>query len=540
LYSFLELISRPPKEFEELQWRWWWVDAICINQDDLQEREAQVKVMGRICKQAERVAVWWGNEEEDSSVAMRFLKFLRAQRRDLNYSDDPAPYRPLIASQYDAQWQALRKLLVRPWWTRVWTWQELLIPSQDQIPDSHDESRRMYFYCGREKIWAKHLTTAIYTIYICGGGKVVGGQAFASCWSRRRIIQWFTPIKGPENAEKLSHRSLVALIAYVGDCDATKESDRIYSQIFFENTEYGCPYAALFGLGGIGKTQIAVEFAYRVQKRSPEHSIFWVQANDATSFEASYRKIAEQLQIPLDTDNLDIKARVNERLSREDAGKWLIVVDSADDPILDNDKGNTTPLVQLLPSSSSGGILFTTRNLSAATDYYAKSNVITVDQMNEREATALLKKGLRDERRLALRLAHRSISAVRHITSFESGGDSRAWDLLVRKVTFWSSERMASNSQMPFHSILCELLILPFLWLLNTKWVRPLRPFDPFSFFLNLRPLLVLSSSTRHFLTDKSIFLFVTLPLPCPPDAFPKLLPLRPLPCIRRYSRHWL
>ena len=173
-------------------------------------------------------------------------------------------------------------------------------------------------------------------------------------------------------------------------------------KIFFKNVGHDCPHAALLGLGGIGKTQIAVEFAYRIQEQFPEVSIFWVQANDATSFEASYRKIADQLGIPLDIDDLNIRARVNEKLSQDDSGKWLMVVDSADNPILNNDKGNTTPLAQLLPSSSFGGILFTTRNLSAATDYYAKSNVITVDQMNEREATALLRKGFRDERLVLL------------------------------------------------------------------------------------------------------------------------------------------
>src|SRR6185437_1771864 len=52
-----------------------------------------------------------------------------------------------------------------------------------------------------------------------------------------------------------------------------------------------CQRTAIEGLGGVGKTQIALEAAYRVRKEHPDYSIFWVPAVDTTSFENAYRDI---------------------------------------------------------------------------------------------------------------------------------------------------------------------------------------------------------------------------------------------------------
>lgn len=51
-----------------------WVDAICINQDDQREREAQVAIMCEIYSGASRVLVWLGPAAEDSDLAMSFLR----------------------------------------------------------------------------------------------------------------------------------------------------------------------------------------------------------------------------------------------------------------------------------------------------------------------------------------------------------------------------------------------------------------------------------------------------------------------------------
>ena len=73
-------------------------------------------------------------------------------------------------------------------------------------------------------------------------------------------------------------------------------------------TKLGSQRTALVGLGGVGKTQIALEAAWRIHEKDPECSIFWVSAVDATSFENGYRSIGELLKIG--------RASCRERVSR--------------------------------------------------------------------------------------------------------------------------------------------------------------------------------------------------------------------------------
>ena len=166
--------------------------------------------------------------------------------------------------------------------------------------------------------------------------------------------------------------------------------------------EQDCQRAALDGLGGVGKTQIALELAFKIQELSPEYSVFWVRASDTASFETAYREIGQRLKLPgLDDDKADVKELVRTRLSQESAGKWILIVDNADDFGLlynrANESSSSRALHEYLPFSPLGAILFTTRDREAATRY-AGSYVIRVEEMNEAESRRLLKAGLQNPR----------------------------------------------------------------------------------------------------------------------------------------------
>ncbi|RYP03604.1 hypothetical protein DL764_005034 [Monosporascus ibericus] len=124
-----------------------------------------------------------------------------------------------------------------------------------------------------------------------------------------------------------------------------------------------CQRTAVEGLGGVGKTQVALEAAYRVRDEHPACSVFWVPAVDFISFEKAYRKIGKALGVQgLDDDKADVKLLVKAALSRESAGNWLLIVDNADDlKLLFTDPA----LADHLPFSWKGSILFTTRNHKA-------------------------------------------------------------------------------------------------------------------------------------------------------------------------------
>jgi hypothetical protein len=67
--------------------RIFWVDAICINQEDEREKTHQVKQMGHIYKEAERVVVWLGKGTEESDLIMDLMKYIHADVVKLEIGD---------------------------------------------------------------------------------------------------------------------------------------------------------------------------------------------------------------------------------------------------------------------------------------------------------------------------------------------------------------------------------------------------------------------------------------------------------------------
>ncbi|KNG79980.1 kinesin light chain [Aspergillus nomiae NRRL 13137] len=155
-----------------------------------------------------------------------------------------------------------------------------------------------------------------------------------------------------------------------------------------------CQKVSLSGLGGIGKTQVALQFAYSVKEDCPEYSIFWVQALSMETFELSCREIAGALGIRQEQEGgEDLKALVRQRLSAKAAGKWLLVIDNADDLDLLRGTYQTEGLLAFLPESDGGLTIFTTRH-GAVAQYLTGSDVVEIGKMTRQETTDLLQKSL--------------------------------------------------------------------------------------------------------------------------------------------------
>lgn len=92
-----------------------------------------------------------------------------------------------------------------------------------------------------------------------------------------------------------------------------------------------CQNIALVGLGGIGKTQVALHFANYVKQQYADYSIFWVPALSLETFEQAYEEMAGALGIRQSRESTeDVKKLVQHRLSGKSAGSWLMIVDNAD------------------------------------------------------------------------------------------------------------------------------------------------------------------------------------------------------------------
>jgi tetratricopeptide (TPR) repeat protein len=132
--------------------------------------------------------------------------------------------------------------------------------------------------------------------------------------------------------------------------------------------------AALSGLGGMGKTQTALEYAYRHQAEY-DH-LFWVRAEQETDLISGYVALAKTLQIPghQQEDQQAITALMKQWLATHN--RWLLVLDNADD---------LRPLRPYLPTTN-GHILLTTR-AQALGDLAAK---VEITRMAPDEGALLL------------------------------------------------------------------------------------------------------------------------------------------------------
>ncbi|PMB65185.1 Regulatory protein AfsR [Beauveria bassiana] len=156
---------------------------------------------------------------------------------------------------------------------------------------------------------------------------------------------------------------------------------------------------ALVGLGGVGKTQIALRFACEMRERRPEYSIFWVPLLSDESAEQAFVEIAKKLGLQRQSNNDDAKALVCQHLASDRAGKWLFIIDNADDGRLISGSMENPGLEEFFPASENGILLMTTRSGHVAEEF-AGADVIEVEQMNPKEATELFRKHLTRKKEL--------------------------------------------------------------------------------------------------------------------------------------------
>jgi hypothetical protein len=116
------------------------------------------------------------------------------------------------------------------------------------------------------------------------------------------------------------------------------------------------------------------------------------------SLHQAYQHVARQLKIPgSDEEKADVKKLVQEHLSKESVGRWLLVFDNADNINIWIPQAEAQPgscrLVDCLPRNEQGCIVFTTRDRKTAVKL-ARQNVVEVPEMDEDVAMQLLQKCL--------------------------------------------------------------------------------------------------------------------------------------------------
>lgn len=186
-----------------------WADALCINQKDTPERNAQVALMGDIYWAAHHTVIHLGALNKDMSVllmaahlshslhrqatvAAEALKALRSLSLDQentslkSSAEDSLPPQlskegiDLLSYKAIVKQIAEEDLLQRPWFSRVWTYQELIL------------SRQVWVQCGRQRVWWSDLCNML--LYIIDDKRLSDMNESRSTFHNGRQTQRISPM----------------------------------------------------------------------------------------------------------------------------------------------------------------------------------------------------------------------------------------------------------------------------------------------------------------------------------------------------------
>ncbi|KAF2628795.1 HET-domain-containing protein [Macroventuria anomochaeta] len=379
--------------------RYFWVDTCCINKADPVELQHAINSMFR-----------WYQEATRCYVLLTDV-----------FSAEPTTDRVPGMPAWEGEFRQSR------WFTRGWTLQELLAPrsvsfySQDRtylgnrynlkqliheitnIPcpalagaplNSFSVEARLSWSDDRQttreedKAYSLLGIFGVFTFLNYGEGET---NAFKRL--RKAIAEDLQESSQPQASVGTAHKPSYYIPFpknrhFVG----RKEELEILSQTLLEGT--GCQKMSIVGLGGAGKTQLALRFAYTVRETMSAISIFWMPALSMESFEQACVAVAAALHISqAETGEDDAKELVKEYLSADQVGPWLLVLDNADDHDTLYGTEYAAGIIDYLPESEKGMTVFTTRVQELAVSL-TQSDVLELGSMSRPDATNFLEKSL--------------------------------------------------------------------------------------------------------------------------------------------------
>lgn len=117
-----------------------WIDALCIDQENHEERNHQVQMMARIYNGATQACIWLGEDNDDSTKAIAFIQEIMKLENFDTVSEK---------KENASKWQSLLLLMQRPWFSRRWVVQEVAL------------ARAATIYCGTDKIPWENFAVAV-------------------------------------------------------------------------------------------------------------------------------------------------------------------------------------------------------------------------------------------------------------------------------------------------------------------------------------------------------------------------------------------
>lgn len=151
--------------------------------------------------------------------------------------------------------------------------------------------------------------------------------------------------------------------------------EQVYTRLNTRQTEAFTQTLALSGLGGVGKTQTAIEYAYRYAHEY--HTVVWIRADSLDVLTSDFAAIATLLNLPEQNEPAQSQRAAAVKSWFAALTRWLLILDNVDDlSIVQN----------FLPAPCYGHILLTTRRRATGT----LAQCLEVEPMALEEGTAFL------------------------------------------------------------------------------------------------------------------------------------------------------
>lgn len=145
-----------------------WIDALCIDQNDIRERNHQVARMDKVFKHAGRVLVWLGPDTARDRKALELIRLSNDFQLSLRSAGGHSQF---YNSPEAPAWQAVIILCQRVYWTRLWIIQEVFFTA------------KIILYCGDsscdwehlEKLcsFADYAKTTEFTVFFPNGDQII-------------------------------------------------------------------------------------------------------------------------------------------------------------------------------------------------------------------------------------------------------------------------------------------------------------------------------------------------------------------------------
>ncbi|KAI0383435.1 HET-domain-containing protein [Hypomontagnella monticulosa] len=242
-----------------------WADAICINQNDNEERGRQVGRMRDIYPRAEQVLIWLGEEREESDKGMAVALDIADtchQYTSEGHSLEAISFHHEFAQRLFGKFRdsseferlmAFAKIIERPWFTRVWVVQELALATEATV------------YCGNSSISWPDFMAAItaqdrLNLWLSDHER----NAYVFILERARQ-EWCTGIR----------RSLLSVLFRYRILDATDPRDKIFALTALTKPEFSRTHA-LQPNYNIGTTELYTAIAKEILSHSSHLNLFSV------------------------------------------------------------------------------------------------------------------------------------------------------------------------------------------------------------------------------------------------------------------------